>query len=442
MALSLSRAAKLRSANFRNAIASSLASKITTVALQIIAMPIAAISLGSHGFALYAMLTAAVGWLSLSNLGIGPTLIVRLAAAHIHGDLDTERSIFSSAFFPAFVISAVVSLTGLLVIWMFPIHNIFGPLYITDEYTIRWGLTALVSMFFMQTNLSLFESAQAGYQEQYIQNIISAVSSVPCILAVLILAKRSPTPVDLILALHVPVVLFRCGNAALIIWRHPHIFPSITAFRWTLSKKLVKSGSIFSLAGGLGNFLAHILPVILVGRAFSSDVAAAFAATMNAIILASGVISMLSTPLWPAIADSVARGDRDWAQRAYRRLLWSVMIFGLLTAFFLAARGDWLFHVWFKGQINPSQSLILAAALYFLASCWEVAHFTILVGLHKIAVASLLVFIRALLGIIVILVFLKMGNEANTFIIMFIAIVVIDFIPLRILVLRELSPRS
>ena len=432
-------AANLRSTNFRYAVASSLASKVTTAAVQIIAMPIAAIALGSHGFALYAMLTAAVGWLTLSNLGIGPTLVVRLAAAHVNGDLEAERSIFSSAFFPAFIISAAVSIAGVLVIWMLPIHNIFGPLYIADTHTIRWGLTALVTMFFLQANLSLFESAQAGYQEQFVQNIIATISGIPCILAVLILAKQSPTPVDLILALNVPLVLFRCGNAAWIMSRHKHIYPSLTAFRWPICKELVQNGAIFSLAGGVGNFLAHILPVILIGRAFNSEVSASFAATMNAIILASGVISMLSTPLWPAIADSVARGDRDWARKAYGRLLWSVMAFGLLTALFLAVKGDWLFHVWFKGQINPSQNLIFAAALYFLASCWEIAHFTILVGLHKIAVASMLVCIRAVLGIFATMIFLGVGNEANSFIIMFIAIICVDFIPLRLLVLRKLS---
>lgn len=418
-----------------------MASKITTVALQIIAMPVAAISLGAHGFALYAMLTAAVGWLTLSNLGIGPTLIVRLAAAHANGRLKEQRNIFSSGFFPTLIISAVVTLSAILATWKIPIENIFGPLYVADVSTIRWGLTTLVVMFFVQTNLSMFESAQAGYQEQYIQNIISTVSSIPCLLGVLILARMDPTPVGLIFALNAPVLIFRCGNAIFIMCRHPPIRPSLKAFRWPICRTLVKGGTIFSLAGGAGNFLAHILPVILVGRAFSSEISAAFAATMNALILASGAISMLSTPLWPAIADSVARGDRDWAQTAYNRLLWSVMIFGLLTAIFLAVKGDWLFQIWFKGQINPGRNLILAMALYFLASCWESAHFTILVGLHKIAAASILVFLRAVLGVGVISMFLDIGSEASVFIIMFVAVAIVDFIPLRMLVLRELSSR-
>ena len=114
------------------------------------------------------------------------------------------------------------------------------------------------------------------------------------------------------------------------------------------------------------------------------------------------------------------------------------MAFGVLTALFLAVRGEWLFQAWFKGQINPSRGLLLATGLYFLALCWEVAHFTILVGLHKIATASVLVCVRAVLGIVATVIFLRVGNEAIPFITMIIAIIIVDIIPMRKLVLRSL----
>lgn len=427
-----------RGRNFRYAVVSSMASKITTVAVQIIAIPIAALSLGAHEFALYAMLMAAVGWLTLSNLGIGPTLVVRLAAAHVRGSISEESHIFSSAFFPALAISTVVSLSAMLALWMLPVSGIFGALYINDLHTIRMGLTILICMFFLQTNISLFESAQAGYQKQYTANILAAISSLPCILAVYIVAKINPTPVNIILALNVPAILFKFGNAVWIMWTYPHIIPSLTNFRSDICKGLVKNGVIFSLAGGLGNFLAHILPVIIIGRVFASDVSASFSATMNVIILVSGVISMLATPLWPAISDSVVRGDREWAKRAYKRLLWSIMVFGLLVALFLGFRGEWLFGIWFKGEISPSHGLLVAAGLYFVALCWESAHFSILIGLHKIKVASVLMCIRSIVGVMATLVFISIGNEAIPFIVMFISIIIIDFIPLRKLVIRSL----
>lgn len=424
---------------FRYAVGSSIASKIATVAVQIIAMPVAALSLGAHGFALYAMLTAAVAWLTLSNLGVGPVLTVRLASAHAMGKVEDERNIFSSAFFPSLILSSLASLSALLIIWMVPIENIFGPLYVADISTIRSGLTVFVAIFYLHTNLSLFEYAQSGYQEQYVQNLVSALSSLLSLLALLIFVKFYPTPVGLILALNSPVVFLRFCNAIFVMLRHSHTRPSLKAFRWYLCKTLMQSGAVYSLAGGVGNFLAHILPVILIGRMFSAESSAAFAATMNLLILASGVISMLSTPLWPAIADSIARGDRGWAERAYNRLLLAVMTFGFATALALTFKGELIFEIWFKGQINPARNLIVGAALYFVASCWESAHFSVLVGLHKISVASVLVFTRTAVGIIAISVFLKVGSETSIFVIMFFSILLVDFIPLRMMVKRKLS---
>lgn len=429
---------EFRIKRFRYSVASSLASKVTTAAVQIVALPIAAISLGVHGYALYVMLTAAVGWLALSNLGVGPILAVRLAAAHARDDLEAERCVFSSAFFPTLVLSAIVFLVVVFAVWTLPVHNIFGPLYIADVHTIRLGLTALVSIFFLQTNVSLFESAQAGYQEQFVQNLVATISSIPVLLAVWFVTKHNPTPVEIILAINLPALLFRCANVVAIMWRHPQVRPLFTAFHRPLCKDLVRSGAIFSLAGGAGNFLAHILPVILVGRSFNSEVSASFAATMNAIILASGMISMVSTPLWPAIADSVAKGERNWAGQAYRRLLWSVMALGLLTALFLGTRGEWLFHVWFKGQISPSRNLILAAGIYFVALCWESVHFNILIGLHRITTASVLLCVRSVLGVVATVIFMHMENEAIPFISMSIAVIIVDLIPLRKIVLSNL----
>jgi O-antigen/teichoic acid export membrane protein len=432
-------ATAFRIKQFRYAVATSLLSKVITLAVQVIALPIAAISLGVHGFSLYALLTAAVGWLTLSNLGIGPILVVKLAATHVHGDFKEESHIFSSAFFITLIVSALVSFFAILAVWLLPVQNIFGPLYVSDLLTIKWGLTVLTVLFFLQSNISLFESAQAGYQQQYVQNLIAVVSGLPCLLAVWIVSQNNPTPVSLILALNMPLVIMRFVNVGLIVFRQPHIFPSLNSFRWSICKNLVQNGITFSLAGGLGNFLAHILPVILVGRSFSADVSASFAVTMNAIILASGVIGMLLRPLWPAVADSVARGDREWAKIAYKRLLKSVMAFGFFVALFLIVYGEWMFRIWFHGKINPSYWLIVSAGFYFVVLCWESLHFSIMVGLHKVSIASILMCARSILGVSATIMLLDKGSEALPFMMMIISIAVVNLIPMRKLVLRGLD---
>ena len=60
-----------RSQRFKYAVLTSLASKLFTPAIQMLAMPMAIRALGAESFALYAMLTSALTWLSFANFGVG-----------------------------------------------------------------------------------------------------------------------------------------------------------------------------------------------------------------------------------------------------------------------------------------------------------------------------------------------------------------------------------
>ncbi len=429
-----------RTRRIRYAIASSLASKVTTAAVQILALPLAATSLGIHGFAVYMMMAAAVGWLGIANLGIGPVVNVKIAAAHAGEDAELERVIFSSGLSISLSLAVVVASLALVLIWVIPIRAIFGPLYVAESTGIRLGMSCLVAFFFVQTSVSVFEAAQAGYQEQYIQNVVAAVSSLPVLMAVWLVARYHPTPVALIWALGAPPLAFRVGNAVAVVWRHPAIKPSVNFVKSRMCRSLVKTGSVYSLAGGLASFLAHVFPVLLVGRLSNSMAAVGFAATMNMVILLNGMVSMLASPLWPAVADSLARGDLAWARRAASRVVWLVTSFGLIVAGFLWLRGEWLFAIWYSGAVQPGHLLLVAAGLYFLAFAWEQAHFSILVGLHQIGKASVLVCSRAVVGIIFFFVARACGytDASVSFFAMLLAIITIDLVPLRMIVLQKL----
>ena len=70
-----------------------------------------------------------------------------------------------------------------------------------------------------------------------------------------------------------------------------------------LSRQLIGSGVAFSLATGFGNFLCHQLPVVFMGNRLPSDEAASFAVALNALLIAAGMVSMVTVSLWPAISD-------------------------------------------------------------------------------------------------------------------------------------------
>lgn len=426
-----------RGKQFSYALASSVGAKAAAAMVQIVAMPVAAAALGSHGFALFAMLTAAVGWLALANVGIGPALVVGLAGARASNSIAAEKYV-TSALAPLCLFTGAAAIGALLLVWSNVATELFGPAYANDADTVKIGLSLLIGLFVAQSILSVYESAQTAYQEQHVCNGYLAAGSLLCVAATVFVASNSSKVVAILVAMTVPQALCRIVNAANFARAHGAANAKRSRFDKNLSVSLLKSGASFSLAGGVANVLAHIYPVLLVGRTSPPDVTAAFAATMNLVLLASGITAMLSTPLWAPIADSVARREAYWARRAYRQLLWVTLLIGFLLATFLITKGPWLFQVWFRGVVTPSSELTTAAALYLFVLCWEASHFSILIGLGHIYAASWLICLRAVVGAALAVAWTA-GSPTIPFLAMTIATLLVSAIPLRVMVVKKLA---
>lgn len=432
--LSVSQQAPLRERRLRLAIGYSLASKIANAALQILSLPVAAVALGNHGFSLYVLMIAAVGWLSLLNLGLGAPLVKRISIASAVGRREDLRALLDSALIPNLLVSNLIAVIFLAIVWTGPVELLLGRQYVSDLIQARIGLTVLAIFFIIQSNIGIFESVQVALQEQHFTNLSAAIGAGVAFFAVLLVAKYSPSPVLLLCAVFFPPLVLRAANAVLLLMRHPGVAPGFNSFRFSVTRSLLGEGLIFSLAGGAGNFLAHVFPIFMIGRTGNSLETANFAAVMNSIIISAGLLGMITTPLWGALADSHARKDLSWIIRAYRKLQIFGIGIGLLVATAYAFIGEWIFSVWYRGVISPDHLLLTMAGLYFLLLCWENVHWTMLVGMGEIKRATLIYFMRGAVGAAVIaLGVVEMGarNQGGViFLILAVSCLVVSAVPL------------
>src|ERR1035441_4877278 len=86
-------------------------SKVVTLIVQLIAVPIVYRSIGPAQFAAYAAVTALVSILNFLNLGMGGALVTPLAQAAAVKDRDREASLLRSAVFPL----TALSIAGLVI---------------------------------------------------------------------------------------------------------------------------------------------------------------------------------------------------------------------------------------------------------------------------------------------------------------------------------------
>jgi O-antigen/teichoic acid export membrane protein len=316
---------------------------------------------------------------------------------------------------------------------------LFGASYAADHSTIVAGLWILTTVFLVQTLVSVVEAAQLGYQEQYRLNAMAIFGNLASAIAIIGVATSRPTVVGLIAAISLPPLLFRIANAAHVIWHRPHLRPRPAAVSRDVTRRLVGSGVAFSLATGFGNFLCHQLPIVLMGKRLPSDEAASFAVAVNALLIAAGMVSMVTVSLWPAISDGMARGERTWVAQASRRTLRYSVGYGLLVGAVFAVFGRLLFRLWFGTAIEVGPALSVTLGVYFFLLMWENAYFAILIGMKEIAVPSLLYIGRSVFAVALMQILVPRIGAPAAFIALALSVCLFTLLPFRARVRRVLT---
>ena len=152
---------------------------------------------------------------------------------------------------------------------------------------------------------------------------------------------------------------------------------------------------------------------------------------MNALLIAAGMVSMVTVSLWPAIADSAARGERAWIRQAYRRTLGYALAYGALIGVLFASLGNVLFRLWFGPSISVPAALSIPLGVYFFLLMWENAYFALLIGTKQIAVPSVLYICRSLFAVGLTAVLLPRLGPPSGFIALAASVCLFTLLPFR-----------
>jgi O-antigen/teichoic acid export membrane protein len=301
-----------------------------------------------------------------------------------------EADVFGTSMWIALAIAA--ALVGVVVIvisygWVHP-ETLLGITHANgDDIMAIFVACTLVALGVVT---SVAEGARSGYLEQYITNGWNGVGACLSVLAMLVVAYWLPTLTGMCLAVFGTVALARMGNTLALIGRRPYLAPAPSHFRWHTALELVGSSAAF-LVVQLNTLAVFEVPTLLVGWGVSAGAATPLNVLLRLeALLATGLL-MVTVPLWPAIIDAQLKGEREWIERAARRLLIFTVLYsgtiGALIAFF----GQALIRIWLGNGIEVTPSL--QAWVGALFPLWMTIHalYTLLIGMRKIWWAAIAV---------------------------------------------------
>jgi O-antigen/teichoic acid export membrane protein len=420
---------RFRTKRLYYAVGTSLLAKASGLTIVFIAIPVAVHCLGKRHFVLYSMIASLFGWLSLANIGVGPSVTAAIAAADSTVDRSRQGSILSSVFYPITAVATpIVAILFLLVLY-FPVDQLFGQNYVGDRHSITQALLFVILLFALNAFLSVAEAAQLGFQEQHSLNIRTLFSNLLAFFAIMLMPRVLPTVLGLLLALHVPAYFTRMVNAYLFFRRRPFLLPRWKLFSGSLALHLVTSGIMFCGASTVGNFLCHYLPIILSGRSHDADYAAVFSAAMQFVLLSSAFLAMFTIPLRPSITDAIARNDMLWLRKAVTYMLLGGGVVALASICLIVLFGEAFFRRWLGDSVVPSRPLLASMGCYFALITWENLCATVLIATDRIALLSGVYVLRSAIAAVVLILYQAQASTAFPFVVLSASVVIVTLYP-------------
>lgn len=391
--------ARLRVRRIKLAVITSIGSKITTIILQVLAFPVAIRTLGAEKFGVYVTLTATLAWMSMASIGIGPGLTRSIALSAAKGDRTTEAGYFSSAFFLITGIAFILLFILVLLFWTVPVESLYGAKYRNFTSDIQCGLFILGIFLSLQLMFSVTESAQAGYQEQYINNCWGIFGNTLNAILLFVLSWLWPTITGMIIANYGAAIVSKLLNGmCLVTFSRPYLMPRFERFDFTLSKGLLSTGLAFLLAQ-LSMFLNQQLSIFILGRILGPESVTGVAVMFQIVSLAAGIVVMFTQPLWPALIDAVTRDDVRWIRRSYHKAITFSTLYSIVVGLTLAVAGQPIVQSWIGAEVLTSIPLQVLTGLYFVLAIWSHVHYMVLVGLGWLWAPAIVLLTESLLVI-------------------------------------------
>ncbi len=159
-----------RDRSLRLAVITSLISKVGTIVLRLVSIPVAIHLLGMELFGVYTAITMAVGMIDMMHIGIGPALTKALSRAVARGDRETERTVFATSILLSIGITLVAAIVALFLLFNIPIPELFGEEFRPVSGTMFRA--ALLGLLIIQIEMMCipFEMGRDGYQETRFTN--------------------------------------------------------------------------------------------------------------------------------------------------------------------------------------------------------------------------------------------------------------------------------
>ena len=346
-------------------ILATLLSRVGSVLIPLLLVPVVLSYLGAAQFGLWMAITAMVGLAAFADLGLGNGLMTRLAPCNATNDVVSARRYIASAYAvlasTACVLCVVTWAASSTVPWAEVLHTRDD----VDAGVARLMTLSCLTIFILNIPLSLVTRIQYAYQmvtQCNIWQLAGNVASLP--LTLLAVHYSCPAPLVVASATGGPLLANLAASAWFYTRQRRDLVPKPRDVDLRTSRDLFALGGQFFALTVVMAVAVNADPLI-VAHSSSLDSVTAYAIPARVFAQLGALITTINAPLWPAHGTALAHGDVRWVRRITNRMTIVSVTIVVVAAIILLSVGQLAIPIWIGSPFDLNVALFLGLALWW-----------------------------------------------------------------------------
>jgi O-antigen/teichoic acid export membrane protein len=361
-----------------------LSVKGIVVLVGIISIPLTVKYLGNERYGLWLLLSLLLSWISIADLGLASSLTNTIAFADGKEDINLAKEALSSAFWIMVGTAVIIFVLFFLINPYIPWAKVFKVTSPEAKIEVGPAVISTVLIFALRLPLSVPSRVFAGYQKGYFYQLWNGLGNIIGVFGLIIGIRFNVSMPTLIFAFFgTPLIGDLLAMGHLFFWQTQPLKPSFSYFRYSLAKRLLKTGFKFWIIQ-ISAILFMQTDLIIVDQMFGATQVAIYGVALKLFSLIWIVQVAFISPLWPTYCEALARKDIKWITRTYKFSISLSIIWCLLAGILLVIFTPRIVTSWMGINMLPSNHLMIAMYFTSLATVVAQAIGILLSGLEKL----------------------------------------------------------
>lgn len=323
-----------------------IVSKVLSMLIPLITIRITLHYLGTEIYGLWNAVSTFFALFLFADLGLGNGLQTKLSQANGKDNIILSRKLISSTYILLTIIAVVLFLIFTLLFNYVDWSKLMNATNGSSKSLVNKIVFIIVLAQIISIPITIVQRTQLALQEGYISYIWICIGSILNLIGVIIIAKLNLGYLLLIGFSAFSVVLASALNMY-IYYKHSRndLKPSYKFVEKALILDLLKLGILFCIVSILMT-IGLSMDTFIVAHNYSLSTAASYSILYRISAIETGIIGLITVPLWGVNGEAMARGDFEWVRKNTKQMSSFLVSMTIVIALIIILSAKFIFKIW------------------------------------------------------------------------------------------------